>query len=56
MKLASNPICEKELKGTLRGLCRARVSDYRIVYKIIHEQRIIRIIAIDKRENIYEKL
>ncbi|WP_054842095.1 type II toxin-antitoxin system RelE/ParE family toxin [Vulcanisaeta distributa] len=42
-ELANSPICEKELKGTLRGgLCRARVGDYRIIYQINHTQRIIR--------------
>ncbi|MGC8607288.1 MAG: type II toxin-antitoxin system RelE family toxin [Vulcanisaeta sp.] len=33
-ELANNPTCEKELKGKLGGLCRARVGDYRIIYLI----------------------
>ncbi|WP_054843114.1 type II toxin-antitoxin system RelE/ParE family toxin [Vulcanisaeta souniana] len=56
-ELASNPVCEKGLKGRLQGgLCRARVGDYRIIYSIDHEHRIIRIIDVGKRENIYERL
>nr|WP_148678213.1 type II toxin-antitoxin system RelE/ParE family toxin [Vulcanisaeta distributa] len=47
-ELASNPVCEKGLKGRLQGLCRARVGDYRIIYSIDHE--------VGKRENIYERL
>jgi len=33
-RLVENPICEKKLKGRLKGYCRARIGEYRIIYRL----------------------
>ncbi|GAB6943599.1 type II toxin-antitoxin system RelE family toxin [Vulcanisaeta sp. JCM 14467] len=55
-ELIINPICEKRLKGRLERLCRMRIGDYRVVYLIDHENQVVVIIDIGKRENIYDRL
>jgi mRNA-degrading endonuclease RelE of RelBE toxin-antitoxin system len=34
-RLAENPICEKKLKGRLKGYCRSRIGEYRIIYRLL---------------------
>jgi len=53
-ELSVNPVCEKQLKGRLSGVCRARVGSYRIVYVVA--QCTITVVRISKRESIYEEL
>ena len=55
-ELSVNPVCEKRLKGRLERLCRMRIGDYRVVYLIDHENQVVVIIDIGKRENIYDRL
>ena len=55
-ELTINPICEKRLKGRLERLCRMRIGDYRVVYLVDSENRVIVIIDIGKRESIYDRL
>jgi len=34
-RLAENPICEKKLKGRLKGYCRSHIGEYRIIYRLL---------------------
>ena len=43
------------LKGKLAGLYKLRVSDYRVIYEVLHEERTIVIHAIGHRREIYRK-
>ena len=43
------------LKGELAGLYKLRVSDYRVIYEILHEERTIVIHAIGHRREIYRR-
>lgn len=43
------------LKGELAGLYKLRVGDYRVIYEILHEERIIVIHAIGHRREIYRR-
>ncbi|MHC1600943.1 MAG: type II toxin-antitoxin system RelE family toxin [Candidatus Nezhaarchaeales archaeon] len=53
-ELSENPICEERLKGALRGLCKTRVGDYRIVYQL--KPCTVMVIDIGHRERFYDKL
>ena len=54
--LANNPrpIGVKKLKGTEESLYRIRIGDYRIIYSIEEEIKIIDIIRIGHRKDIYK--
>jgi len=41
------------LKGTLAGYCRYRVGDYRVVYSINDDNRIVVVAAIADRKDVY---
>ena len=41
------------LKGKLEGKYRYRVGDFRIIYEVHDEERVIRIAAIDSRGDVY---
>lgn len=43
------------LKGDLAGLFKLREGDYRIVYEIVHEDRLVIIHSIGHRSQIYKK-
>jgi len=43
------------LKGDLAGLYKLRDGDYRIIYEIIHKEKIIIIHSIGHRREIYQK-
>jgi addiction module RelE/StbE family toxin len=45
----------KPLRYSLRGHRRLRVGDYRIVYRIDSEEKIVLVIAIKHRKDIYEE-
>jgi len=53
--LAKNPNGGKALKEELHGLRSYRVKKYRIIYRIIAPEKILEIIAIGPRKNIYEE-
>jgi mRNA-degrading endonuclease RelE of RelBE toxin-antitoxin system len=53
-RLAENPICEKKLKGRLKGYCRARIGEDRIVYRLLPCHVIV--VRIGGREHVYEAL
>ena len=44
------------LPDNLRGLCRSRVGDYRIIYWIYDTERVIKIYAIEHRSKKYRSL
>ena len=43
----------KRLKGQFVGLLRLRVGDYRIIYKVLHEQKLIKVAYIGPRGDAY---
>jgi len=54
-KLMIDPISfGKPLRYSLKGHRRLRVGDYRIVYRIVPEDRIVLIVAIKHRKNVYD--
>lgn len=44
------------LKGELNGLFKLREGDYRIIFEVIHAEKIIIIHAVGYRRDIYKKL
>lgn len=55
-EIQENPIIRdtKIIEGYQEKLFRVRVGDYRILYEIDYERKMIGIVKIDKRENVYE--
>ena len=45
----------KALTGELSGLYKLREGDYRIIYEIIHQEKIIIIHSIGHRREVYQK-
>jgi addiction module RelE/StbE family toxin len=45
----------KPLRYSLKGHRRLRVGDYRIVYRINEEKKIVTIVAVDHRKDVYEQ-
>lgn len=43
----------KRVEGFKEKIFRIRIGEYRVLYEVDHKQRIIGIIKIDKRANIY---
>lgn len=54
--VAANPEVGLPLAGELRGLYRYKVRRFRIVYEIAASQRIVRVLAIGHRRDIYDRL
>jgi mRNA interferase RelE/StbE len=54
--LATNPERGDELRCELAGLRRYRVRRFRIVYEVDTSARVIRILAIGHRRNVYEEI
>ena len=54
-KLSSNPIeFGKPLQYSLKGLRRLRVGDYRVIFQIDQSNKIVLVIKIGHRREIYE--
>ena len=51
--LAAQPLAGQPLKGTLRGLRRLRVGDYRIVYELLDEELAILVVRVAHRREAY---
>jgi mRNA interferase RelE/StbE len=52
--LVLNPVgLGKPLKGNFKGLLRYRIGDYRVVYVVDHEARLVRILAVNHRKSVY---
>jgi mRNA interferase RelE/StbE len=45
----------KALRGDLEGLHAARVGAYRVVYEIDEEARIVRVLFVDHRADVYRR-
>jgi mRNA interferase RelE/StbE len=43
------------LKGDLAGLYKLRVGDYRVVYEVLHNQKVIVVHLIGHRREIYQR-
>ncbi|RZD18643.1 MAG: type II toxin-antitoxin system RelE/ParE family toxin [Candidatus Acididesulfobacter diazotrophicus] len=57
MILMDNPIdhvCVKPLMGELRGFYRFRIGDYRLIFSLIKEEKIIAIVNISSRGGAYK--
>jgi mRNA interferase RelE/StbE len=44
----------KPLSGNLAGLYRYRVGDYRVIYRIDEQQRVVLVVIIAHRSEVYE--
>jgi mRNA interferase RelE/StbE len=53
-ELVSNPFAGIRLRGELDGLLRWRTGDYRIVYKIDEEKRLVVLLDVGPRRAIYD--
>jgi mRNA-degrading endonuclease RelE of RelBE toxin-antitoxin system len=51
--LANPERVSKPLRGELAGLHSARVGTYRVVYEINHDDRVVRVVYIDHRADVY---
>jgi mRNA interferase RelE/StbE len=54
--LANNPECGEPLQRELEGLRKYRVRRFRIVYAIDRKSRMIRLMAVGHRRDVYEEL
>ena len=45
----------KPLKGKLRGLRSLRVGKYRIIYQVDEDSKVVRVITVGRREEVYER-
>ena len=51
--LSSKPYRGKTLKGNKKGCYSFRIGDYRIIYEIYHSEKVIHIIRIGNRREVY---
>jgi len=54
--IANNPECGEPLQRELEGLRKYRVRRFRIVYAIDRKSRMIRLMAVGHRRDVYEEL
>ena len=52
-RLAEQPLAGSALKGSLTGLRRLRVGDYRIVYEVMHHEVAVLVIRVAHRSEAY---
>ena len=55
-KLISDPAAGEPLHGELEGLLKYRVRRYRLIYRLERADRVINILAVGQRRNIYEEV
>ena len=48
-----NPTTIRQLRGKKKGLYRYRIGDIRFIYRVDRDNRLIRIVQIDNRGDIY---
>ncbi|WP_456487493.1 type II toxin-antitoxin system RelE family toxin [Candidatus Alkanophaga liquidiphilum] len=53
--LQERPELGKPLKGKLRGLRSLRVGKYRIIYQVDEDSKVVRVITVGRREEVYER-
>jgi len=51
--LAKNPYLGKSLKGNLKNCFSLRIGEYRVIYEIYPKQKVILIIRVGHRKDIY---
>jgi|LGVF01.2.fsa_nt_gb mRNA interferase RelE/StbE len=54
-KIAEDPLRGKPLRYSLKGLRRVVFKHYRIIYKLIDEDKTVFIVEIEHRERIYRR-
>ncbi len=54
-KIAEDPLRGKPLRYALKGLRRAVFKHYRLIYKILEEEKMVFIVEVAHRERIYER-
>ena len=52
-EISDDPRIGKPLRGKLRGLHSARVGDYRIVYQVFDEKRVVAAVTVGHRKAVY---
>ena len=55
-EIAANPEIGGRLEGELKQYWKYRVRRYRLIYAVDRGQRVIRIVALGHRRNVYEEL
>lgn len=55
-RLCENPAAGEPLHGELEGRFKYRVRRYRIIYRLDAARRILHVVAIGHRRNVYEEL
>ena len=48
-------VSHEALTGELKGLFKLRIGDYRVIYSVVHKERLIIIHLVGHRRNIYER-
>lgn len=54
--VTEDPAIGEPLRRELEGLWKFRVRRYRVVYEVIRDVRIVRIVAVGHRRGIYEEI
>ena len=52
--LSRDPHAGEPLEKELRGLWKFRIRSFRVVYRIVTEERLIRVMAVESRETVYD--
>ena len=52
-KILADPHRFKPLKYELKGYYRSRIGKYRIIYRIVEDELIVIVVAIDHRKKVY---
>jgi mRNA interferase RelE/StbE len=55
-RLENNPNIGKMLTGSLSGIRRIRIGDYRVAYKIYENRLVVLLLKAGHRKDFYEKL
>lgn len=53
-KLKNDPYAGKKLKGEFEGLRSLKVWPYRIIYRYLHQERLLFINVIEHRQKVYK--
>ena len=52
--IQKNPLVGEKLHGELKGYCKLRLGDYRIVYSFDKSSRTVQIVKIEHRQGVYK--
>ena len=53
--LREQPLAGSALKGTLRGLRRIRMGDYRILYELLEDHLVVLVVRVAHRRDAYRR-